>query len=208
MTSFSLPPKLRCTLESAGEIFGGIDGIPWSWERVVNSFDEFSRWVSKFHQELGSLRSCAGFGNHRKYESLGRVSRAARSYIKWVEGHGGHAVLLAPASGDGQTFEELYLSLGEVVSFGRTGRFDYLVLLARVGLLNDWPRRPYLRGATGPLKGARLLVAGDPCCDLRIDDLESVIIDLSVQLKVGCDVLEDAICNWQKSPLRLVRFRG
>ena len=54
--------------------------------------------------------------------------------------------------------------------FGRTARFDYLTMLAKLGLANIAPGSPYLIGATGPLKGARLLFgfSGPPS---RLDTL-------------------------------------
>jgi hypothetical protein len=34
------------------------------------------------------------------------------------------------------------------------------------------------------------------------------LIELDADLKVGMQVLEDALCNWQKSPAHFERFRG
>jgi len=32
--------------------------------------------------------------------------------------------------------------------------------------------------------------------------------DLDADLCVGMEVMEDALCNWQKSPLQFVYYRG
>jgi hypothetical protein len=39
-------------------------------------------------------------------------------------------------------------------------------------------------------------------------DLEAALGELDERLHVGMQVLEDALCNWQKSPAQFVSFRG
>jgi Alpha-glutamyl/putrescinyl thymine pyrophosphorylase clade 3 len=38
--------------------------------------------------------------------------------------------------------------------------------------------------------------------------LDTKLVQLEAQLEVGMQVLEDALCNWQKSPDRFKPFRG
>lgn len=38
--------------------------------------------------------------------------------------------------------------------------------------------------------------------------LEDWILDLDGVLGVGMQVMEDSLCNWQKSPTRFIHFRG
>jgi hypothetical protein len=38
--------------------------------------------------------------------------------------------------------------------------------------------------------------------------LEEWLVQLGAGLGVGMQVLEDALCNWQKSPVQFKRFRG
>ena len=57
------------------------------------------------------------------------------------------------------------------------------------------PDRVYLRGASGPLHGARMLFGArseDP------DRLDRRATDLANQLGVTVGAMEDALCNWQK----------
>ena len=77
--------------------------------------------------------------------------------------------------------------------FGRTGRFDFLILLLDLGLISAEPRSCYLRGATGPLKGAKKLWG-----DRLPKELDELAADLSDRLTVSPIVMEDALCNWQK----------
>ena len=90
-------------------------------------------------------------------------------------------------------FDILYRRLHSVTRFGRTGCFDFLVLLLELGLISAEPRSCYLRGATGPLKGAKKLWG-----DRLPKELDELAADLSDRLTVSPIVMEDALCNWQK----------
>ena len=92
--------------------------------------------------------------------------------------------------------------------FGRLAKFDFLALLGRMDLAPLKPGSAYLRGATGPLRGARLLVDGDANSRTNPDSLDEILQRLDQTLDVGMQVMEDSICNWQKSPRKFVHFRG
>ena len=95
-----------------------------------------------------------------------------------------------------------------VARFGRLGRFDYLCLLGRLRFAPITPSRPYLKGATGPLSGARLLFGGAFDAAITWTTLEDWILDLDAVLGVGMQVMEDSLCNWQNSPTRFIHVRG
>jgi hypothetical protein len=101
-------------------------------------------------------------------------------------------------------FDDLYRSLNVVARFGRLARFDYLMMLAKLELAPIGPGSPYLEGASGPLRGAELLFGHRA----PARTFNSWIVDLDKRLNVGMQVLEDALCNWQKSPDRFVPFRS
>ncbi len=90
-------------------------------------------------------------------------------------------------------FDILYRRLRSVTRFGRTGRFDFLVLLLDLDLISAEPRSCYLRGATGPLQGAKLLWG-----ERLPKELDEMAAELSERLDVAPIVMEDALCNWQK----------
>jgi len=50
--------------------------------------------------------------------------------------------------------------MNDVERFGRTAKFDYLTMVGKLGLAAIEPGSTYMQGATGPLKGARLLFGG------------------------------------------------
>lgn len=87
-------------------------------------------------------------------------------------------------------------------------KFDYLAMLGKLGLADIEPTSTYVRESTGPLLGARLLFRGDR--ENKADDkqLDGWLVELGGDLGVGQQVIEDAICNWQKSPAKFLAFRG
>lgn len=105
-------------------------------------------------------------------------------------------------------FADLYVSMSAVKRFGRLAKFDFLSMLGKLGVAPIDPDTAYLKGATGPLRGARLLFGGDTSSRISTVVLESRLQELDQRLNVGMQVLEDSLCNWQKSPERYVYFRG
>jgi len=67
-------------------------------------------------------------------------------------------------------------------------------LILDLGLINTQPDCCCLKGATGPLAGARLIWKNQP-----VKELELRAADLAKKLRVSPQVLEDALCIWQKS---------
>jgi hypothetical protein len=127
--------------------------------------------------------------------------------------HGGHSQLIQQAlnlnnNNPNAAFEWLYQSMNAVVSFGRMAKFDYLTMLSKAGLASIEPGIAYLNGATGPATGARLMLQGSVDHDLTIVTLESRLVILAAYLGVGMQVIEDSLCNWQKSHTRYRLFSG
>lgn len=186
-------------------------GPVWSWPETCGDLPGFQTWLEFNREQL-----VGGFGNHRKYESLSGISRigtgaVVASYVTLIRLFGDHEQFLSgarPAATPEASFEKLYRSLKRVIRFGRTASFDYLTTLAKLDLAGILPGRAYLTGATGPLQGARLLFTGSASSATRAGDLEQLLARLNLRLELRFDDLEDALCNWQKSPLRFVPFRG
>ena len=91
-----------------------------------------------------------------------------------------------------------------VIRFGRLARFDYLAMLGKLGLAQIEPGSTYMDGSTGPRRGALSLYGQG----YKAADLDHWLIELDQVLGVGMQVLEDALCNWQKSPNVFKHFRG
>lgn len=192
------------------DVYSGLDSGVWTWDRVRASPGAFRVWLGANAAAIGG-----GFGNHRKYESLvgaRGTGAVAEDLVTWV-GPGGSlaakfADLVREGGNDPNTlFDHMYRSFN-VARFGRLGRFDFLSTIGRLGILPIEPGSAYLDGATGPLRGARLLFSGTPDAALAAAVLEEWLLDLDRSLRVGMEVMEDSLCNWQKSPGAFIHFRG
>lgn len=199
----------------AREVYGRLgNGSRWDWARTRADPQGFRAWLDAHLAELKREGLPGGFGNHRKYQSLDAYSAtgtgaAVETYVNWVGPPRTHQELMTQAweraSGSPhKAFDDLYRSMRTVASFGRMARFDYLTMVGKLGLAPIEPGSTYMWGSTGPLQGARLLFGSQE----SPVDLDRWLVELNDQLKVGMQVLEDALCNWQKSPARFEPFRG
>lgn len=194
------------------DVYSGLGVGIWSWDRVSAEPDAFRSWLRDNGHRIGG-----GFGSHRKYESLRTdfakgTAAVVESYVNWVGSAHSHAELVRELVQRGgnhphNIFDHFFNSMC-VTRFGRLGKFDFLALAGRLDLAPISPGSAYLSGATGPLKGARLLFGGDRCAQLDESMLETWLQDLDAKLSVGMQVMEDLLCNWQKSPTQFVHFRG
>jgi hypothetical protein len=203
----------------ARDVYGALGRVQfWDWPRTSANPARFRRWLAANQNRLRHDGVARAFGNHRKYQSLDANSAtgtgaAVASYVAWVRPHMTHAQLFqAAAAAAGHdprgAFDGLYHSMSAVASFGRTARFDYLTMIGKLGLAPIEPGSTYMIGATGPLAGARLLFTADANTRVAPSQLDAWLVDLEAALGVGMQVLEDALCNWQKHPDRFVPFRA
>jgi hypothetical protein len=181
----------------------------WTWEKTSNDSNGFRRWLQS---NKDVLQQNGRFGNHRKYESLldEHTGKTIASYIDWIGEKRGHQDLFnymrsQVGAHPHILFDALYKSMEVVWRFGRTSKFDYLCMVGKLGLTNIRPGHPYLQDATGPLEGARLLF-GNRIADTQTLNLRLRELGLHLNLYYIHQVLEDAVCNWQKSPDTFISF--
>lgn len=199
----------------ARAVYGGSDGVVWTWKRVSQHVGSFRDWLAR---NEAALKARYAFSNHRKYQSLSAHSGAGTgaviaSYVAWVSPPRTHHQMIQDIHKKvGQdpkvVFDFLYKSMDAVTGFGRLGKFDHLTMLGKLGIAPIEPGSAYLVGATGPLQGARLLFANDTKASMIPRELDARLIKLDSYIGVGMQVLEDSLCNWQKSPKKFVSFRG
>jgi len=211
-THFGFHYRAKWALTRA--VYGALgSGEPWTWKRVSQNPGLFRDW---FRDNAHHFKGMP-FGNHRKYESLRWDARenladTVASYIAWVGANRGHGLMieqsLAASDGDPRgAFDTLYLSMS-VRRFGRTARFDYLTMLGKLSLAEIDPPHPYFGNATGPIDGANLLFAGSRNANLGRTYLSDRVVELGDALGLNMQVMEDSLCNWQKSPTVYRQFRG
>ncbi|MCA0213776.1 MAG: hypothetical protein LCH79_11455 [Proteobacteria bacterium] len=198
----------------AKEIYGAFGDQPyWTWNRVAQQPRQFREWLDQNIDRLRRPGVAGGFSNHRKYQSLDAYSEAGtgsafETYVKWVDPTRGHAGLISDSlqraeGSPRRAFDLLYREM-TVASFGRLARFDYLTILGKLGLAQIEPGSTYMQGATGPKAGGTLLLGQE----YATTTLDNLLIELDQFLGIGMQAIEDALCNWQKSPDSYVAFRG
>ncbi|GBK97431.1 hypothetical protein VH1709_contig00008-0276 [Vibrio harveyi] len=212
----------QCGWKLCADIYGGLGTTVWTWDKITSDFDAFDKWFKGASLEMSRDRVSRKFGNHRKYESLRYdsnrpIQKVFKSYLDWVGGSNDHEVRFWEASTEKSTsnpailFDTLYRSMKSVISFGRTAKFDYLTMLAKFDIVDIDPLTLYLTGATGPRDGVNLLFYGKKSSDDTAVMLNEKINELAEDLpisKLSSQVLEDALCNWQKSPDKYIYFGG
>jgi hypothetical protein len=192
------------------DVYSELGSGRWTWNRISGNPQQFRVWLQQNWQKIGGA-----FGNHRKYETLNPASNngtasVVESFVQcFMPSPSGWFAAIVRSSGNNPhtVFDMAYDNL-TIARFGRLAKFDFLALLGRLDLAPVAPGSAYLSGATGPLRGARLLVDGNASSNSKAKDLDAILQQLDVLLGVGMQVMEDSICNWQKSPRRFVHFRG
>jgi hypothetical protein len=209
MTQFARPAETGW--QRLQDVYGCLGQGIWDWRTVSANPKSFFKWIATNWQNIRGK-----FGNHRKYESLRPDSnrpfaKIVQGYLDWIGGHGHQnkfGQLVRQAGNNPETiFDKFYRDL-DVPTFGRLAKFDYLSLLDRYHLFPGVPGSAYLNGATGPTRGAKLLIDGSVNGATSRKNLQMVLTDLDATLNVGMQVMEDALCNWQKSPNRFIHFEG
>lgn len=199
------------------DFYKGFDQKILSWNLVSSNFPILRNWIESRSNEIKNLHPKRTFSNHRKYESLRSdttksIYNVFNSYVSLIMEYGNHtnlfqAVLAEEEGCKYASFDNLYKKFSKVVSFGRTGKFDFLTMIGKLGMIDIEPPKTYMSGATGPLSGCRLLFG----VNKSPTQFEKDLFDLCKSLPInpfGMQVLEDALCNWQKSPNKYVYFSG
>lgn len=202
------------------DVYGKLgQGGRWDWATISRNPSAFHAWLAANENALrGEDGVSRRFSNHRKYESLKASSSKGTaavfaSYVSWIAPPRTHVDMVREFHRKvGQdphvVFAALYKSMNTVQRFGRLGKFDFLAMLGKLGIAPIDPGSTFLQGATGPLAGARLLFGGACDADLSEKELQATLVSFGEETGLGAQVLEDALCNWQKSPAAYVRFRG
>lgn len=202
----------------AENIYGSFGTGPvWTFAMYGADATAFESMLAVNAENLADGRISGRFSNHRKFQSKKpeAIAKTFRTYYDWQTEFGGFRDrLIATHASVGQepksTFDALYNSMKRVFGFGggRLGRFDFLTMLGKLQLAPIVPGSVYLDKATGPLAGARLLFFGNRDYSITGSALEPRVDALDEILDVGKQVIEDSLCNWQKSPDTYIYFRG
>ncbi|MCL1673005.1 hypothetical protein [Elizabethkingia ursingii] len=184
----------------------------WSWENTCGNLEEFREWLN---ENITEIKSHGNFGNHRKYQSLKITAQSGtyntfESFFNLVRNDFNSFILTIPENirSDRKTyFNYLFKHFDNIVGFGRLAVFDFLCMVGKVGILDIEPGNPYL-GNSGPVSGTKLLFDSNA----KARDLNDFLKDLGDtafnDYPFIMQILEDCVCNWQKSPTSYQLFRG
>jgi alpha-glutamyl/putrescinyl thymine pyrophosphorylase-like protein len=200
----------------AANVFGSFGARPiWTAKAYGRAPDGFLEMLTSHRDALSDMRRSGRYSNHRQYQSKAPefIARTFRSFYDWQFSEGGFPQLIrgvhkARGQNPTEAFDVLYKSLGVASGFGRLGKFDFLTMLSKLHIAPIEAGSTYLVGATGPLAGARLLFFKDRDHAVSARALQARVDALDDYLKVGKQVIEDSLCNWQKRPDRYEYFRG
>lgn len=175
------------------QLYGGVNET-LTWDVARNNSHIFPRLADM----LSTSQQRPKFGNHRKYEFFNRLPKVFDSYIDMVKAHNGHEKLFRQTNlnNEKEHFKWLFSTVeNNICSFGRLSTFDYLSMMYKTGLANIEADCCYIVGSTGPKDGAKLLFG-----IFSDNQLDSYAMGLADYLEIGYQEMEDALCNWQKSP--------
>jgi hypothetical protein len=195
------------------DVYGRLgQGGRWDWPAASADAAGISKWIVEHAESLWPAGTPRPFGAHRQYERVAPSGKTVETYLRWI-GEAGHRAKFDAATAAGgedprSSFDILYCEMDVVHRYGRLAKFDYLAMLGKLGLASLEPGSTYMTGATGPVSGARLLFEGDPDAGRNAKWLDDQLACLDEYLDVGMQALEDALCNWQKSPDKFKPFRG
>ncbi|MGS1094080.1 alpha-glutamyl/putrescinyl thymine pyrophosphorylase clade 3 protein [Aquamicrobium terrae] len=202
----------------AENVYGSFGvGPTWTFAEYTSNVAAFENMLAANQNNLENVNVSGRFSNHRKFESKKpqEIAKTFRTFHEWQTEFGDFRErLIVTHAQVGQepqaTFDALYKSMRNVSRFGRgrLGRFDFLTMLGKLQIAPIFPGSVYLDKASGPLDGARLLLFGDRKHKITGKALEPRVDALDDILQVGKQVIEDSLCNWQKSPDAYVYFRG
>lgn len=197
-------------------IFGSFGRGPrWTREEYAARPLAFEAMLDANAENLEVAAVAGRYSNHRQYvsrkpDSIARTFREAYSWLFRYGSFSDHVRDVHRRVGQEPTgaFDELYRSMKTVHSYGRLGAFDFLTMIGKLELAAIAPGSTYLVGATGPLRGARLLFYGATAYPVTANELQVRFDRLDGYLNIGKQPLEDSVCNWQKSPQEFIHFRG
>lgn len=176
---------------------------------------DFEAMLDANSANLAEANIAGRYSNHRQYvsrkpDSIAMTFREAYAWLFQFGSFSDHVRDVHRRKGQepAGAFNELYNSMKSVHSYGRLGAFDFLTMIGKLGLAPIFPGSTYLVGATGPLRGARLLFHGATDHRVTPRELQARFDQLDNFLNIGMQPLEDSVCNWQKNPQTFVHFKG
>ncbi len=179
--------------------------------RSIMLFEDIQKDLRKYFNYLGSFDFFAGcsYSNHRKFTAKRLTGEkgvfgSMEYFVKNVNEF---------SLKDRTDFHSMYKAAQKIPNFGRLAAFDFSSSLVKCGFMVEEPESMYGEDSTGPLNAIGLLMkltnqnsSSKAKLDLCSDLMKWFQKNTNIFM-VG-QVLEDAICNWQKNPSTYIRYKG
>ncbi|WP_046139245.1 alpha-glutamyl/putrescinyl thymine pyrophosphorylase clade 3 protein [Devosia epidermidihirudinis] len=200
----------------ASNVMGSFGSGPtWNFAEYARQPAAFDAMLQAHQADLADPKISGRFSNHRQYQSKkpDKIGLVFSTFYDWLIADGDfntkiRNIHLKVGQQPTVVFPALYRSMAPVYGFGRLGNFDFLTMVGKLQLAPIDADSVHMSGATGPFSGAKLLVQAPGAAAMSRKQIEAVVDRLDDTLHVGKQVLEDSLCNWQKSPNHYVYFSG
>ncbi len=174
-----------------------------TFNQVNNNLEEYFEYLLSFD----FFKECT-FSNHRKFTAKSLLGH--KGLFISIEFLVNNIHQFCPTNR--MEFHRMFLLANKIPNFGRLAAFDFSSSLAKIGLIDE-PKSMYAENSTGPLKALELM--------LKLTNNEaSVLSQKEFAVSLMCwflensnifmvgQVLEDAICNWQKDTTKYRLYKG
>lgn len=180
-------------------------------DQSIIKLDEINVDLNSYFKYLSSFdffQDC-DYSNHRKFTA--KKLTGVKGLFRSIEYFVGNIALYSPKNE--MEFHEMYLLAKKIPGFGRLAGFDFTSSLVKCGFNVNEPKSMYANHSTGPLKGLKLLLklTDNNSSYSSQKQLSSDLMDWfskNSDIFMTGQVLEDAICNWQKNTRNYVRYVG
>jgi Alpha-glutamyl/putrescinyl thymine pyrophosphorylase clade 3 len=193
----SANPEREGQFESAAMFLCAFGEKPmWTWTVVRAHPELLQQWL---HAQTSAL-AVLSFGNHRKREQRqpAELWKVVDSFLSFHKRHGDKLKALLEEHGSEHTaaelFDLLYKKFLGLYRFDRLGSFDFVELLAGLGLTRAEPAHCYLVRNSGPFRGAVKLWN-----KTSTPELNELARRFSEKMGLSPAIVEDCLCNWQKN---------
>lgn len=174
-------------------------------------FENIQKDLNKYFEHLSSFDFFEGctYSNHRKFtpKRLNGQKGVFESMEYIVENIDQYSVE------NKMDFDSMYKLAQKTPNFGRLAAFDFSSSLVKCGLNIEEPQSMYAEHSTGPLNAVGLLLRLTNKSTLLTEKLR-ICSSLMKWFQENTDifmvgqVLEDAICNWQKNTTQYILYHG
>lgn len=201
-TYFGKSNKSQWTLFNRATFYSNYDIVEFGW--IKSDINEYFDYLLTFD----FFENCT-FSNHRKFtakslEGEKGLFKSARYFMENIETYTPYNMM---------NFHDFFKASQKIPNFGRLAGFDFTSSLVKCGFNIYEPQSMYAEHSTGPLQALADLLKLTKN-DSSVGAAKKLAKEMMEWFKSNSEifmlgqVLEDAICNWQKDKDKYIRYTG